>query len=100
MACFQSILLSKGQMSLDLTRSRHPSFDGDCALKPRDTLRFETTVTLSAPFGLMDSRRYRVLAAPSLKLTPLGGCRIEKTMEVCESERSCVSCVSRTAASA
>ena len=59
MVCFKSIMLSKPQMCLDLTRSRHPSFDGDWALKRRDTRRFETTVTLGTPFGLMDSRRYR-----------------------------------------
>ena len=47
-------------MRLDLKRSRHPSFDGDCALEPWHTRRFETTITLGTPFGLMDSRRYRV----------------------------------------
>jgi hypothetical protein len=72
MVCFKSIMLSKPQMCLDLTRSRHPSFDGDWALKRRDTRRFETTVTLGTPFGLMDSRRYRVLAATPFRLTRMG----------------------------
>jgi hypothetical protein len=33
-------------------------------VEPTYTRRFEKTVTLGTPFGLMDSRRYRVRFAP------------------------------------
>jgi hypothetical protein len=36
-----------------------PALGWRLRVEPTQTRRFETTVTLGTPFGLMDSRRYR-----------------------------------------
>ena len=48
------------------TQSPSERCDGDCALNPRDTRRFVTTVTLGTPFGLMDP----AAAGPLPRRTP------------------------------
>jgi hypothetical protein len=66
MVCFKSIHVIE---AIDVPRlnAQSPSELGwRLRVELRHARRFETTVTLGIPFGPMDSRRYRVLLAPSL----------------------------------
>jgi hypothetical protein len=65
-------VVSKRQVCLTSTRSRHRSVDGDCVLRPKHTGGFDTMMDSKHNIGLHGQSPLPRLVAPPVMLTRMG----------------------------